>query len=63
MKIPKFFLDELAKHPAAKTLFETLNKTNLFAIGWRLQTAKTDETRKRRAEKIIAMLDAGKKIH
>ena len=63
MQIPQFFLDELEKHPKAKELYATLNKTNLFAIGWRLQTARTDETRKRRTDKIIAMLDDGQKIH
>lgn len=63
MQIPQFFLDELRKHPKAEANFKELNKTNTYAIAWRLQTAKTEATRQKRAEKIIAMLDAGQKLH
>lgn len=63
MTIPDEFLVELKKHPVAEKFFATLNKTNTYAIAWRLQTAKTEETRKRRQDKIIALLDAGKKLH
>ncbi len=62
MTIPNDFLTELHKHPKAETFFKTLNKSNLFAIGWRLQTAKTEETRKRRQDKIIALLDKEQKL-
>ncbi len=63
MVVPDYFLAELHKNPKAKEFFETLNKTNRYAIAWRLQTAKTDETRKRRQDKILAMLEANEKIH
>lgn len=63
MKVPEFFLAELRKRPKAETFFNELNKTNRYAIAWRLQTAKTEATRLRRAEKIIAMLEAGQKLH
>ncbi len=63
MVVPQVFLEELQKHPKAEAFFATLNKANTYAIAWRLQTAKSDETRKRRQEKIIAMLDAGEKLH
>lgn len=63
MAIPAEFLAELKKHPVAEKFFATLNKTNTYAIAWRLQTAKTEETRKRRQEKIIALLDAEQKLH
>lgn len=63
MKLPPEFLDELAKHPKAEKFFKTLNKTNTFAIGWRLQTVKTEAGRKSRTDKIIAMLEAGEKLH
>ena len=63
MQIPDYFLKELSKHPKAKLFYATLNKANLYAIAWRLQTAKTEATRLRRAEKIIEMLDAGRKLH
>jgi len=62
MVIPQYFLDELRKHPIAETFFQTLNKSNTFAIGWRLQTAKTPETMQRRMDKIIASLDDQKKL-
>lgn len=63
MEIPKDFLEELAKYPEAKTFFTTLNKTNLYSIAWRLQTAKTDTTRQRRMNAIIAMLEKHEKFH
>lgn len=61
MKIPDDFLNKLS--PKARAFFEHLSKTNKYAIGWRLQTAKTEATRARRAEKLIAMLEAEEKIH
>lgn len=61
--IPDDFLKLLKKNKAAHAFFQTLNKTNLFAISWRLQTAKKPETKARRTEMIIAMLAEGKKFH
>lgn len=63
MKVPDYFLEALRKHPRAELFYNLLNKTNKYAIAWRLQNAKTEATRLRRTEKIIAMLDAGEKIH
>jgi uncharacterized protein YdeI (YjbR/CyaY-like superfamily) len=63
MVVPASFVAELRKHPEAEAFFKTLNKTNTYAIAWRLQTAKTEETRKRRQDKLIAMLTAGQKLH
>lgn len=63
MVIPDDFMIELKKHPVAKKFFATLNKTNTYAIAWRLQTARSEETRKRRQEKIIALLNSEQKIH
>jgi uncharacterized protein YdeI (YjbR/CyaY-like superfamily) len=63
MQVPDYFLQALSKHPKAELFYATLNKTNTYAIAWRLQTAKTEATRLRRVEKIIEMLDAGKKLH
>lgn len=62
MKIPDYFLVELNKNPNAKKHFETLGKSSLFAIGWRLQTATTDAVRQRRQEKLLALLEKGEKI-
>lgn len=63
MEVPDYFLKEIKKHPKAKELFDGLNKTNTYAIAWRLHTAKTDETRMRRMQKIIALLDSGQKLY
>lgn len=62
MEVPAYFLEELRKHPKAEQFYNTLNKTNKYSIAWRLQTAKTDVTRARRTEKIIAALEAGEKF-
>jgi uncharacterized protein YdeI (YjbR/CyaY-like superfamily) len=63
MQVPEDFLLLLHNHPKAEAFFNELNKTNKYAIAWRLQTAKTEVTRKRRAEKILAMLEIGQKFH
>jgi uncharacterized protein YdeI (YjbR/CyaY-like superfamily) len=63
MKIPEDFLKELSKNKEAEAFFKTLNKTNLYSIGWRLQTAKKSETREKRKKIIIEMLANGKKFH
>ena len=61
--VPEDFLRELAKHTKAKAFFETLNKANLYAIAYRLQTAKKPKTRERRLRAIVEMMKAGKKFH
>ena len=63
MEVPEDFLEALAKHKKALAFFETLNKTNRYAIAWRLQTAKKPETRQRRMEKLLDMLIRGEKLH
>jgi uncharacterized protein YdeI (YjbR/CyaY-like superfamily) len=63
MTLPEDFLNELEKDPPAKTFFETLNKTNLYAIAFRLQTAKKPETREKRMKQILEMLAKGEKFH
>lgn len=63
MKIPNDFLKQISKKPKAFAFFKTLNKTNLYSIAWRLQTAKKPETRLKRMKTIIEMLGQGKKFH
>lgn len=62
-KIPEDFLNELRKNAKSHAKFKTLNKTNLFAIAYRLQTAKKEETRMRRMNAIIQMLEKGEIFH
>lgn len=61
--IPEDFLKRLAKDKKAEQFFKTLNKTNLYAIAWRLQTAKKPETREKRMKIILEMLSKGEKFH
>jgi len=61
--VPKDFLDALSKNKKAKAFFDTLNKTNLYSIAWRLQTARKHETRERRMKAILQMLADEKKFH
>lgn len=61
MTIPDDFLVALDERPAAKEFFATLNKQNLYTIYYGLQTAKKAETRRRRFEKFLTMLENGEK--
>lgn len=61
MTPPDDLLAALQNNPQAQTFYNTLNKTNVYAIAWSLQTAKTEVTRKRRLEKILTMLTQGTK--
>jgi len=63
MTVPEDFLAALEKRPAAKTFFETLNKQNRYAIAYRLQTAKKSETRQKRFEQFLVMLEKGEKLY
>jgi uncharacterized protein YdeI (YjbR/CyaY-like superfamily) len=63
MVMPQDFLQELSKNKKALSFFETLNKTNKYAIGWRLQTAKKPETRIKRMKEILIMMTKGEKLH
>lgn len=60
---PEDFLKALAKDKKAKAFFATLNKANIYSIVYRLQTAKTPETREKRMKMILDMLSCGEKFH
>ena len=53
----------LAKNRKAKVFFDALDKTNRYAVCWRVQTAVKPETKLARVEKLVAMLARGEKIH
>jgi len=63
MQLPDDFMKALLKNKKAKAFFETLNKTNKYAIGWRLQTAKKPETKEKRIKAIVEMLSKEQKFH
>lgn len=60
---PEDFLEALSRHKKARAFFESLNKVNVYAIVYRLQTAKKPETRARRMQNILSMLKRGEKLH
>jgi uncharacterized protein YdeI (YjbR/CyaY-like superfamily) len=61
--VPNDFQARLEKHPKAKVFFEKLDSANRYAILFRLQTAKKTETRMRRMQQFVEMLERGEKIH
>jgi uncharacterized protein YdeI (YjbR/CyaY-like superfamily) len=60
---PEDFLKELSKNKKAEAFFKTLNKANVYSIIYRLETAKKLETREKRMQTILAMLEQGKAFH
>src|SRR5579859_479961 len=61
--VPPEFVEALARNAKATQFYATLNKTNLYSIAYRLQTAKRSETRIKRIKLIIGMLARGEKFH
>ena len=61
--VPEDLRRELDARPEAKAFFEQLSSQNRYAILYRLHEAKRPETRARRLEKFVAMLEAGEKIY
>ena len=57
------FQRELDKNLGAREFFATLDSANRYAILYRIQDAKKPETRTRRIQKYITMLNEQKKIH
>ena len=62
-KVPEDLRRELDTRPAAAEFFATLDANNRYAILHRLQTARKPETRVRRIEKFVEMLERGEKLH
>ena len=62
-KIPEYFLKELSRNEKAYAFFKSLDKTDLYSIAYRLQTARKPETKERRMKKILDMMAKGKKFH
>jgi uncharacterized protein YdeI (YjbR/CyaY-like superfamily) len=60
MVFPDDFLLALKKSPKAKAFFATLNRSELFSIYHRIETAKRADTRARRIAAAVATLAAGK---
>ncbi|MDO8731807.1 MAG: YdeI/OmpD-associated family protein [Actinomycetota bacterium] len=63
MELPADFAMALDRCPKATAMFEILTKQNRYAILLRIDSAKREETRIRRLEQFIAMLERGETIY
>lgn len=62
-EVPPELAAALAANPRARTSFDALDRANRYAILWRVQDAKKEETRTRRIEQFVALCAAGKTLH
>jgi len=62
-RMPADFVAAVGRDRKAAAFFKTLNRANLYAISYRLQTAKRVETRARRFALLLEMIRAGKRLH
>jgi uncharacterized protein YdeI (YjbR/CyaY-like superfamily) len=63
MSTPADFIKRLSKDKKGLAFFKTLDKANNYSIGYRLQTAKTPETREKRMQAILEMMSRQEKFH
>ena len=63
MTVPDDLRARLDANPRAERFFEQLDSRNRYAILYRLQDAKKAETRQRRLDKFVRMLEAGETLH
>lgn len=61
--VPEDFQAELDRNSKAAAFFETISKSNRYAILFRIQTAKRAETRAKRIQELIRMLEDHEVIH
>ena len=61
--VPEDLQRELDARPSASAFFAGLSSQNRYAILYRLQDAKRPQTRARRLQQFVAMLEAGETIH
>jgi len=63
MGIPEDFQRALEASPKAREFFATLKSASRYSFLFRIQTAKKAETRAKRIEQFIAMLERGEKFN
>jgi uncharacterized protein YdeI (YjbR/CyaY-like superfamily) len=63
MTVPDDLRAQLDANPRARRFFEQLDSRNRYAVLYRLQDAKKADTRKRRLEKFVGMLEAGETFY
>jgi uncharacterized protein YdeI (YjbR/CyaY-like superfamily) len=63
ISVPEDFQSALDRNKKAKAFFETLNGTNRYAFLFRIETAKKAETRTKRIQQFVEMLEKNEKFH
>ena len=63
ISVPEHFQAALNKNKKAKAFFEKLNSQNRFAILYRLHNVKREDTRLRKAEEYIKMIERKETIY
>lgn len=63
ISVPEDFQAALDTNKKAKAFFATLNSVNRYAILFRIQTARKAETRAKRIQQFIEILDKNEKIY
>ena len=63
ISVPEDFQAALDKNKKAKTFFATLNSVNRYAILFRIHNAKKPETRAKRIQQFVEMLERNEKIY
>ena len=61
--MPEDFAAKLEQNTKAKAFYETLNRQNRYAILFRIHNAKKQETREKRIQQFLEMLEKGEKIY
>ena len=61
--LPEDFAKELQQNSKAKAFYDMLNGQNKYAILFRIKNAKKYETRTKRIQQFISMLERGEKIY
>ncbi len=61
--VPPELQAALDANPAAAAEFAKLNSANRYAMSWRVQNAKRADTKQRRVEQFIGMLERGERLH
>jgi uncharacterized protein YdeI (YjbR/CyaY-like superfamily) len=61
--VPSDFQSALDGNARARDFFGTLDSRNRYAVVFRIQTAKTTETRAKRVSQFVQMLERHEKIH
>ncbi|KAK3682232.1 bacteriocin-protection, YdeI or OmpD-associated-domain-containing protein [Podospora appendiculata] len=56
IKAPPDFQKALDRNKEAKVFFDALNKSKRYSFLWRIETAKRDDTRRKRIEQFVGLL-------